>query len=208
MFELLSSSVDKAVSLLGGLGYYGVFFISLLDRLTIFLIPAEIVLPAFGILISRETLSFWPVMMWVTLGNFLGNLALYFLFFKGGRPFLEKYGRYFLVSRHDLGKLDKLFHKYGDKIVFWGYIIPSSRSLVPVPAGISRMEFSRFSVYTFLGSAPLNFLYVYLGIKAGDKLDKILVYFDKFNYFFISLLAVFVIWYIYRHIKGKHLTHE
>ena len=170
MFELLSSSLDKAVIFLGALGYAGVFWASFLDRLTVFLTPAEIVLPAFGILISQGKFSFWPVMIWLTAGNFLGNLGLYFIFLKGGRLFLEKYGKYFLITKHELSHLDKWFAKYGDKIVFWGYFIPSSgRSIVPIPAGITRMSLSKFSLYTFLGSMPLNFLYVYVG---GVGLDE------------------------------------
>src|SRR3989344_5890454 len=102
MFEILSSTIDKAVIFLEALGYAGVFWVSFLDRLTVFLIPAEIVLPAFGILISQAKFSFWPVMIWVTIGNFFGNGAFYFVFLKGGRPFLEKYGKYFLITKHDL----------------------------------------------------------------------------------------------------------
>src|SRR3989344_5352574 len=208
MFEILSSSIDKAVVFLGVLGYAGVFGASFLDRLTVFLIPAEIVLPAFGILISQTKFSFWPVMMWVTAGNFLGNLALYFIFLKGGRPFLERYGKYFLITKHDLEHLDSWFAKYGDKIVFWGYLIPSlGRSIVPIPAGISRMKLSKFYLFTFLGSIPLNFLFVYVGIKAGDNLDGIFNYLEKFNHVFVGLLIILVIWYIYRHKTKTHLTH-
>lgn len=209
MFDILSSSIDKTVVFLESLGYLGVFWVSLLDRLTVFLIPAEIVLPAFGILVSRGEFSFWPVMLWVTAGNFLGNLALYFVFLKGGRSFLERYRKYFLVTKHDLDKLDRLFLKYGDKIVFWGYFIPSSgRSIVPIPAGVSRMNVYKFSLSTFFGSMPLNFLYVYVGIKAGDDLDIIFNYLEKFNYVLVVLLAVLVVWYIYRHKNKKHLTHD
>ena len=209
MFELLSSSLDKAVIFLGALGYAGVFWASFLDRLTVFLTPAEIVLPAFGILISQGKFSFWPVMVWVTAGNFLGNLGLYFIFLKGGRLFLEKYGKYFLITKHELSHLDKWFAKYGDKVVFWGYFIPSSgRSIVPIPAGITGMNLSKFSLYTFLGSMPLNFLYVYVGIRAGDNLDRIFSFLEKFNYVFVAILIVLVIWYTYRHKSRKHLTHE
>jgi len=209
MFEILSFSIDKAVVFLGAWGYAGVFWVSLLDRLTVFLIPAEIVLPSFGILISQAKFSFWPVMFWVTVGNFFGNLSLYFIFLKGGRPFLEKYGKYFLITKHDLDHLDRLFLKYGDKIVFWGYFIPSSgRSIVPIPAGISKMNMRKFSLYTFLGAIPLNFLYVYVGIKAGDNLEEIFDYLEKFNYVFIALLVVLIVWYVYRHKKRKHTTHE
>lgn len=209
MFEILSYTMDKAVVFLEALGYAGVFWGSFLDRLTVFLIPAEIVLPAFGILISQAKFSFWPVMIWVTIGNFLGNVGLYFIFLKGGRLFLERYGKYFLITKHDLDHLDRLFLKYGDKIVFWGYFIPSSgRSIVPILAGVARMSLYKFSVYTFFGSIPLNFLYVYVGIKAGDNLDGIFGFLDKFNYVFAAILAVLAIWYVYRHKKRKHLIHD
>lgn len=209
MFDILSSSVEKAIGLIGDLGYPGVFYLSFLDRLTVFLIPAEIVLPAFGVLISREIFGFWPVFIWLTIGNFLGNLILYLVFLKGGRPFLEKYGRYFLVSEHELAHVDRWFLKYGSKIVLFGYLIPSAvRSVVPIPAGISRMNVVQFSIFTFVGSIPLNLLYIFVGIKAGDNLNTILKYFAKFNYIVAVAIVILVLWYIFRHTIGKHLTHR
>lgn len=208
MFEFLSSSVERVVDLIGTLGYLGVFILSFLDRLTVFLIPAEIVLPAFGILVSQNTFSFWPVMIWVSIGSFLGNLILYYIFLKGGRIFLERHGRYLLISKHDLNHLDHWFSKYGDRLVLIGYIIPTSvRSLVPILAGVSRMNTVKFSLYTLIGFVPLNLLYVLAGIKAGDNLDKIIRYFERFNYVALVIIVVFAIWYVYRHLKYKHFTH-
>ena len=209
MFEIIYHISNWALEVVRQGGYLGVFTLSLLDRLTVFLIPAEIVLPAFGVLISRGAFIFWPVFIWVTIGSFIGNVVLYFIFLKGGRPFLEKYGRYLLISKHELGHLDRWFLKYGDKFVFIAYLVPTSvRSIVPILAGISKMNFFRFSWYTFISSLPINFLYMYVGIKAGDNFNKILVYFVKLNYVVIVAIAILIIWYVYRHIKGKHLTHE
>lgn len=209
MLELLSASVGRALSILESLGYSGVFFLSFLDRLTVFLIPGEVVLPAFGILINRGEFALWPVLILVTIGAFLGNLALYFIFRKGGRPFLEKYGRYLLISKHDLDHLDKWFLKHGDLIVFVGYLFPTSiRSLIPIPAGISRMNLVKFSLYTFVASIPGNIFWVYIGMKTGDNYRKVLAYLDRFNYIIFALLVVGIIWYILRHRKGKHATHE
>ena len=210
MFEIIFKASGQIFEVIEAGGYVGVFILSFLDRLTVFLVPAEIVLPAFGVLVSQGQFDFWQVMIWVTIGNFWGNVVLYFIFLKGGRPFLERYGKYFLISKHDLDHLDKFFLKYGEKVVFWGYFLPSSgRSIVPIPAGISRMKLSKFSLFTFFGSMPLNFLYVYFGVRVGDEFfSKTLVYFEKFNYVFVALLIVLVIWYIYRHRKRKHLTHE
>ena len=209
MFELISSSIEKTVALIGVLGYTGVFFLSFLDRLMVFLIPAEIILPAFGILISKGIFNFWPVFIWMNVGSFLGNLALYFIFLKGGRSFLERYGRYILITKHELSHLDRWFSKYGNKIVLIGYLVPTSiRSLVPILAGISSMSVGRFSFYTLIGFLPLNIIYLLVGIKAGGNLDRIVGYMEKFNYIAIALIAILVIWYVYRHRKGKHLTHN
>ncbi len=209
MFDFVASSIGTAVNLLGALGYTGVFFLALLDRLTVFLIPAEIVLPAYGILISQGKFLFWPVFIWVTIGNFLGNLVLYYIFLKGGRPFLEKYGRYLLISKHEIGHLDRWSLKYGDKIVIFGYLLPTSiRSLVPIFAGILRMNSLRFSILTLFASLPGNLLYLFFGMKAGDNLDRIFGYFEKANYVVLAAIIILVIWYIYRHRKKKHLTHD
>ena len=209
MYSFLTSYAEKIIGILDNFGYFGVFLLSLLDRLTVFLIPAEIVLPAFGVLVAQGEFSFWSVFIWVTAGNFLGNLALYWVFLKGGRPFLDKYGKYFLVSHHDLQHLDRLFIKYGDKLVFFGYLIPTAvRSLVPIPAGIVGMNLKKFSLYTLIGSIPLNVLYIIVGMKVGDNLDRILGYFGSLNYIVITALVILIILYIYRHKRHKHLTHD
>lgn len=209
MFDSLFLLIEKTVNTLGNFGYAGVFFLSFLDRLSVFLIPAEIVLPAFGVLISRGVFLFWPAFVWVTVGSFIGNVALYLIFLKGGRIFLEKYGRYVLISKHELVHLDRWFLKYGNKFVLIAYLVPTSvRSVVPILAGISKMNFFRFSWYTFVSSLPLNFIYIYAGIKAGDNFNKIFGYFEKFNYVVVVALIILIIWYVYRHLKGGHLTHQ
>lgn len=209
MFEILSASIEKAVEILGGLAYPGAFLFSFLDRVTVFLVPAEIVLPAYGILVSQGEMTFWPVLAWITLGSFLGNIVLYFIFFKGGRPFLEKYGKYFLISRHEIGHLDRWSLRYGNKIIILGYLLPTSiRSLVPILAGLMRTDIKRFSFYTFVMSVPYNLLLLFAGMKAADNFEKILRLFQKFNYVTIALIIILAVIYIYKHLSNKHLTHE
>lgn len=208
MYNFLTPYIGKVIGILDNFGYFGVFSLSFLDRLTVFLVPAEVVVPAFGVLVSQGQFSFWSVFVWVTIGNFLGNIALYWIFLKGGRPFLEKYGRYFLISHHDLHHLDNLFLKYGDKLVLFGYLIPTGvRSLVPIPAGLVGMNLKKFSIYTLIGSVPLNVLYIFIGMKVGSNLDRILDFFGRINYVVIIGLVVLVVLYIYRHKIHKHLTH-
>lgn len=209
MYNLFAFYAEKIIGVLGDFGYFGVFSLSLLDRLTVFLIPAEVVLPAFGALVGQGEFSFWPVLIWATVGNLLGNIALYGIFRNGGRPFLEKYGKYFLISHHDLNHLDRMFARYGEKLLLFGYLIPTAvRSLVPIPAGIVGMNFKKFIIYTLIGSLPLNVLYIVIGMKASDNLAKILGYFGPINYLVAGGLIALVILYIYRHKRHKHLTHE
>ncbi len=209
MFDFISPVVQWFVDLIGRSGYPGIFLSSFLDRATIFLVPAEIIIPIFGLLIAQGKFSFASVFILVTLGNLLGNFFLYWISFKGGRPILEKYGKYFLISKHDLEHSEKIFSKYGDKIILIGYFLPTVfRSLAPIPAGIFRMDRNKFLLYTFFGSMPLNFIYIFVGIKAGENWDLLLSYFEKLNSVIIVVLVLLVIWYIYRHLKGRHIAHE
>ena len=208
MYNFLTPYVEKVIGVLDNFGYFGVFSLSFLDRLMVFFIPAEVVLPVFGVLVGQGEFSFWAVFIWITIGSFLGNLALYGIFRKGGRPFLEKYGKYFLISHHDLRHLDRLFIKYGEKLLLFGYLIPTVvRSLVPIPAGIVGMNLKKFSLYTLIGSTPLNVLYIVAGMKVENNLERILGYFGSLNYVVITVLVALVILYIYRHKRHKHLTH-
>lgn len=209
MFDFLSSWIVWVVGLLGTLGYSGVFLLSFLDRLTVFFTPAEIILPAFGILVSQGVFGLWPVMAWVTIGGLLGNLGLYAIFRQGGRPFLESHGRYFLISKHELGHLDRWSSRYGSRILILGYLLPTTlRSLVPVVAGVARMDIRKFLIHTLIWSFPWNFIYVILGIKAGDHFETVIRYLEKLNYVLAAAILILVVWYWYRHRKGKHLTHE
>ena len=209
MPEFILSVVQWSADFIGKTGHTGIFLSSFLDRATIFLVPAEIVLPLFGLLIAQGKFSFVSVFILVTLGNLLGNLFLYWVSFKGGRPLVERWGRYFLISKHDLDHSEKFFSKYGDKIVLAGYFLPTVfRSLAPIPAGLFRMDKNKFIWFTLFGSMPLNFIFIFAGIKAGENWGMLLSYFERFNFVIITLFVLLVIWYIFRHLKRKHFAHE
>ncbi len=209
MPDFIFSIVQWSADLIGRTGYPGIFLSSFLDRATIFLVPAEIVLPLFGLLIAQGKFSFLSVFILVTLGNLLGNLFLYWVALKGGRPLIERWGRYFLISKHDLEHSEIIFSKHGDKIVLIGYFLPTIfRSLAPIPAGLFRMGKNKFIWYTFFGSMPLNLIFIFAGMKAGENWDLLLSYFERSNFVIIILFVLVVIWYVYRHLKYRHLTHN
>lgn len=206
-FFSLATIGGKSLALLEQLGYGGVFFLSFLDRATISLIPSEVLLPLYGFLIGKGIFSLMPVFLIISVGALLGEVVLYWIFAFGGRPFLEKYGKYFLVSKHDLGHLDRLVEKHGVALIFWGRFIPVARSIVAIPAGIARQGFKRFVFYSFFGMMPYNFFLIFLGQKTGENFSAFSPYFNITEKAALLILALLVIWYIYRHLKNRHLTH-
>lgn len=189
-----------------------IFLLGVADRVTLVLVPSEIIVPFAGFLVAQGRFGFWPMLLVVNLGTLVGEALLFWISTKIGRWFFEKYGKYLLVSKHDLEHVDRLFKKHGGKIVFWGRIIPVARMLIAIPAGISRMPFGKFILYTFLGMIPYNLAMLYLGYLIGDNrqlltetIDK---YFGRFDLYGAIVFAGLIIWYILRHIKNKHLTHE
>lgn len=204
-FQWLDQIADK-------INFLTIFLLSVADRVTLALIPSEVVIPFAGFLVAQGRFGFWPVLAVITFGTLMGEALLFWISLKVGRQFLEKYGKYFFVSKHDLDHVEQLFRKHGGKIIFWGRITPVIRMLIAIPAGVSGMKFSRFVFYTFLGLLPYNFAMLYLGFLVGDNRQLLTEmtdeYFGRFNIYGVIIIVVLVIWYIFRHIKKKHATHE
>jgi len=143
------------------------------------------------------------------VGCVLGSLVAYWVGMKGGRPLIEKYGRYVLVSRHDLDLADRWFEKRGEIIVFVSRMLPAIRTFIAFPAGVARMNLKRFVIYTFAGSFPWCLGLAYIGQKLGEKWNKddtLKTWFHRFD-FLIGIAAVLLIaWWIWRHVG--HLRKE
>ncbi|MBI3953406.1 MAG: DedA family protein, partial [Chloroflexi bacterium] len=111
-------------------------------------IPSEVIMPLSGWLLVREAGLGWGGVFlagfYGGLGCTLGSLASYALGAWGGRPLLERYGRYILVTRHDLDRTDRWFARYGDAAVFFSRLLPVVRTFISLPAGISRVNLPRF----------------------------------------------------------------
>jgi len=207
MFELIESISRWALNVINQSGYFGIFILSALESAAI-PIPSEVVVPFSGFLAQQGRFSFYLVVIVATIANTVGAFVLYLISLKGGRWILEKYGKYVLISSHELDHADKIFFKYGSKIVFIGRILPVIRTFISIPAGVARMNFSKFILYTTLGSLPWNFILALVGFKAGENWDLLLSYFEKFNSVIIIALVLLVVWYVVRHIKRKHFSHE
>ncbi|HSE24647.1 MAG TPA: DedA family protein [Pyrinomonadaceae bacterium] len=204
---ILSSFIVATIS---ALGYSGVVLLMAIESACIPL-PSEIIMPFSGYLVSKGELNLWGVSIAGAVGCVLGSLVAYWVGMYGGRPFIEKYGRYILLSRHDLDLADRWFAKYGEVIVFVSRLLPAIRTFIAFPAGVARMNLTRFVIYTFAGSLPWCLGLAYVGQKLGEQWDKdetLKNWFHRFD-FVIGILGVLAVgWWIWRHVKHSRPEHS
>lgn len=205
IIEILSGFVVATISLLG---YSGIVLLMAIESACIPL-PSEIIMPFSGYLVSTGQMNLWAVGVAGAFGCVLGSLVAYWVGMYGGRPLIEKYGRYVLISRHDLDMADRWFAKRGEIIVFVSRLLPAIRTFIAFPAGVARMNLKRFVIYTFAGSLPWCLGLAYVGQKLGEKWNKddtLKTWFHRFD-FLIGIAAVLLIgWWIWRHMG--HLRKE
>ena len=140
-------------------------------------LPSELIMPLSGwMLIQAKGLSVAFVFLaafYGALGNLLGSLLSYWVGAKGGRPLLQRYGKYLLISMEDIHKMDRWFARYGEATVFFTRMMPVVRTFISFPAGIARMNLIKFSIYTFLGSFPWSLGLAYGGYLLGENWENL-----------------------------------
>jgi len=184
-------------------GYWGIIITMALESACIPL-PSEVVMPYAGALAFKGLFSFWSVVFAGSIGNLIGSWIAWYVGLKGGRPFVERYGRYILLSEHSLETAEKWFTKYGEVTVFFSRMLPIVRTFISLPAGIGKMPFWRFSLFTFIGAVPWNLLLTYIGFKLGEGWeDKYGKYFDEAHHVIAGIIVVGIIWFIWHHLKGR-----
>lgn len=200
--------ISKLISLLAGfiitaissLGYGGIVLLMAIESACIPL-PSEIIMPFSGYLVFKGTLQLTTVALAGAVGCVLGSLVAYAVGAWGGRPLIEKYGKYILISHHDLDLADRWFDRHGDITIFVGRLLPVIRTFIAFPAGVSRMPLWRFNLYTFVGSFIWCWVLAWIGMKLGEKWDTLGVYFHRFDAVIGIVLLAGVIWYVRRHLR-------
>src|SRR5437867_8243312 len=165
LIELVSAFIVGTIS---ALGYGGIILLMAIESACIPL-PSEIIMPFSGYLVYTGELNLWLVSVAGAIGCVLGSLLAYWVGMYAGRPFIEKYGRYVLISRHDLDLADRWFARYGEAIIFTSRLLPVIRTFIAFPAGVARMNLTRFVLYTFAGSLPWCLGLAYVGQKLGEQ---------------------------------------
>ena len=191
-------------------GYLGVVLAMAIESAAI-PIPSELILPFAGFSVARgvaEPLTGGPWTYWGAVasgvaGNTLGSLVAYAVGAFGGRPLLERYGRYILISRHDLDLADRHFARYGDVTVFFSRMLPIVRTFISIPAGIARMPLWRFVIFSVLGAIPWVMLLVWAGILLGDHWTDLKQSLKGLDYLVAAVLVGLVALFIWRHLKRR-----
>lgn len=172
MISIVEYVSDLIVKLISSFGYSGIFFAMALESACI-PFPSEIIMPFSGFVVSEGKLDLFGITLAGALGNLFGSVVAYQVGLRGGRPFLEKYGKYVLLSHKKLDLADDWFRKYGDRAVLISRVLPVIRTYISLPAGIAGMNFKKFSFYTFAGSVPWCFALGYVGILLGPQWDSL-----------------------------------
>ncbi len=200
MINILGSISDFAISLITQFGYWGVFIAMTLESACIPL-PSEIIMPFSGFVIWQGTTNMTLIGVTIVgaVANVFGALIAYTVGAKGGRPLLEKYGKYILITHSQLDRADKWFDKYGYEAVLISRFLPIIRTFISLPAGIAHMDIKKFVIYTFIGSLPWVFALAYLGILLGPKWEIIHKYFASLDILIIIGIVVLIIYLIYKY---------
>jgi membrane protein DedA with SNARE-associated domain len=175
-------------------------------------LPSEIIMPLAGwILIKNQPLPISFNLIAGILGAVgctIGSLGAYWVGAKGGRPFLNKYGKFVLITSHDLGRADQWFQKNGDWAIFITRLMPVIRSFISLPAGIAKMRMGKFLIYTFAGSFIWCTALSFGGYLLGQNWEKIRTVMRPFDPVVIAIVVILIGFYLYRHIKHSRKQKE
>ena len=191
-------------SLFGMVGWFGVVLAMAIESACIPL-PSEVTMPLAGwFLIEARGYPVWHVIwagLYGGLGCTIGSVATYWIGALGGRPLLEKYGKYVLVSRHDIEVADRWFNRWGEATAFFSRLLPVVRTFISLPAGVARMNFGKFTLLSFIGSFIWCIVLGWLGYVFGSQWELVRQYMRPFDIPIIIAGIVLAGWYIYNHVK-------
>ncbi|HYM15760.1 MAG TPA: DedA family protein [Dehalococcoidia bacterium] len=186
------------------IGWPGVILMMAIESAAVPL-PSEVIMPLAGWKLIADKGRGWE---WILLagffgavGNTIGSWVAYYVGLWGGRPAAEKYGKYILVSRHDLDLADRFFARWGNWAIFGSRLLPVVRTFISVPAGIARMPIWQFTLYTFAGAFIWSTGLAWGGYKLGQNYDNLRNWMRPLDYPIAGIILLAVVWYIYRHIK-------
>jgi membrane protein DedA with SNARE-associated domain len=192
--------VDWATHLIGNWGLWGVFFLMVAESACI-PIPSEAIMPFAGFAVASGKMSLAAAVAVGVAGNLVGSWVSYAVGLYGGRPFVERYGKYVLLSTHKLETAERWFGRYGAPAVFFSRMLPIVRTFISLPAGAARMRFGKFTLYTLVGCVPWVLLLAFIGEQIGQNWRRIEPYLHYVDYAVLSGILALVVWLIVRRVR-------
>jgi len=185
-------------------GYFGIYMLMTLESALI-PIPSEVTMPFAGFLVAQGKLNFWLVVLMGAFGNLTGSLIAYGIGFYLEEHiiirFINKYGKFVLLTVHEYERSVSWLKKYGDYVAFFSRMLPAVRTFISLPAGLSEMNIWKFSFYTFVGSFIWSLLLTYVGVYFGKEWSVLEPLYRKFEILIFAVFLAGVFWYINRKLK-------
>ncbi len=198
---MLHQFIDWVLQTVHNWGYGGIFVMMMLES-TVLPVPSELVLIPAGYLAHQEQMNLWLIVLSATLGSLVGASINYAFALWVGRPFLQRWGRYFFVRPELLDKTDHFFQRYGAISTFTGRLIPGIRHLISLPAGLTRMNLSQFGFYTALGAGLWSLVLTLFGYFLGGNQALIQQYQHYITVgviaFVVVVIGAYVLWQRHR----------
>jgi membrane protein DedA with SNARE-associated domain len=185
---------------------YAIVFLLMAVQSACIPIPSEVIMPFAGAQLAHSPIDLIWLATLASLASNLGSIPAYWVGARGGRPMVERYGRYLLLSHRDLALADRFFARFGSITVLLGRMLPIVRTFIAFPAGIARMNQLRFHIYTFIGSWPWCYALAYIGMRLGDKWQTDPRFKEVFHRFHLGVELVIVagaIWFVWTHWKNR-----
>ncbi|HSB20674.1 MAG TPA: DedA family protein [Anaeromyxobacteraceae bacterium] len=204
---MIASIIEKlalfTTAVISAMGYGGVVLLMGIESACIPL-PSEIIMPFAGYLVYRGQFTLHGAALAGAVGCVAGSIPAYYVGKYGGRPAIERWGRYVLVSHREMEFADRLFARWGQWVVLVGRLLPVIRTFIAFPAGVSRMDMTRFVVYTFVGSYPWCLGLTWVGMKLGEKWnqdERLRAAFHRFDLAIGVALAALVAWFVWHKVR-------
>lgn len=206
--HILAALAGFIIAVISASGYLGIVLLMAIESACIPL-PSEVIMPFSGYLVSTGRFDLFLVATAGALGCNVGSVVAYEFGKRGGRPVIERWGRFVLIGPDELDAADGFFERWGSIAVLIGRLLPVIRSFIAFPAGVARMPLGRFHIYTFIGSWPWCFGLAWLGMTLGDKWNsdpRVREAFHKADAVVLALLVLgagFYVWHRLRALRGR-----
>lgn len=205
MFEtILTALATFVINVISAGGYLGIILLMGIESACVPL-PSELIMPFAGYLVSTGQFSLVMAATAGALGCNLGSIVAYEVGKRGGRPVVERWGKYLLIGPDELDAADRFFVRWGRWAVLVGRLLPVIRTFIAFPAGVARMPLVPFHIYTFVGSWPFCFFLAWVGMKLGDQWHsdpRIRAAFHRLDAVIGVLLVAAVAFYIWHRVRS------